>query len=56
MMVGEGESPEKNLNSLIHVAAVVFGSITGKGDDMICLRQDRFSYSQRERVGSVRTS
>ena len=38
----------KNENLLIHVAAVILGSITGKGDDMVCSRQDWFNRSQRE--------
>ena len=29
-----------NLNLLVHIAAVVFGPITGESDDMICSGQD----------------
>ena len=41
-MAREDDNREKQYDSnlLIHVATVVFGAVTGKGDDMICPRQD----------------
>jgi len=50
-MVAGGDKglEEKHSDLLIHITAVVFGSVTSNGDDMVYLRQDWFSFSQRER-------
>ena len=56
---GSGAEPKIRENGstlLVHIATIVFGRITGKCDDMICIDSDQFSHGQKEVADDGRTS